>query len=100
MSNFLRFLGLARKSGNAIPGGNLTEVAIKRGSVSLVILAEDASDGTKKKFQAMAANQGVEIRTVSCRDDLGQAIGKGQITVIGISDENMSEKLKELCIVM
>lgn len=100
MSNFLKFLGLTRKSGNVIAGGNLTEVALKKGKLSLVILAADASEGTKKKFRAMAESHGVEVLEISTVDDLGQAIGKGQISVIGIADGRMSKKLKELCSAM
>ncbi len=100
MSNFLKFLGLTRKSGNVIAGGNLTETAIKKGRLSLIILAGDASEGTKKKFRDMAEHHEVEILETSTVDDLGQAIGKGQISVIGIADGKMSKKLKELCIAM
>ncbi len=100
MNSFLKFLGLTRKSGNVIAGGNLTEVALRKGKLSLVILAEDASEGTKKKFRAMAETHGVELLEISSVDDLGQAIGKGPISVIGIADRRMSRKLKELCIAM
>ena len=100
MNKFLSFLGLTRKSGNLIAGGNLAEAAIKRGKVCLLLLAQDASDGTKKRFTNMSRSFNVEILEVSTKDDLGSAIGKGQISVIGVTDQRMSKKLKELWIAM
>ena len=100
MNKFLSFLGLTRKSGHLIAGGNLVEAAIKRGKVCLLLLAQDASDGTKKSFRDMSRSFHVEILEVSTKDDLGSAIGKGQISVIGITDQRMSKKLKELWIAM
>lgn len=100
MNKFLSFLGLTRKSGNLIAGGNLAEAAIKRGKVCLLLLAQDASDGTKKSFRDMSRSFNVEILEVSTKDDLGSAIGKGQISVIGVTDQIMSKKLKELWIAM
>lgn len=97
---FLKFLGLTRKSGNLIAGANLSETALKRGKLSLLILAQDASDGTKKSFLAMAKFHNVEVIEVATMDELGYAIGKGQISVIGVTDRRMSEKLKELCFAM
>lgn len=97
---FLKFLGLTRKSGNLIAGANLSETALKRGKLSLIILAADASDGTKHKFQAMAEFNKVEIIETATMDELGYAIGKGQISVIGVTDQRMSKKLKELCLAM
>lgn len=100
MNRFLSFLGLTRKSGHLVAGGNIAEAAMKKGQVRLLIMAKDASEGTKKKFYAMAAYRGVEIIEASEMFELGSAIGKGQISVIGITDPKMSEKLKELCSAM
>ena len=44
-------LGLAMKSGNVASGEFMTEKAIRSGTAKLVIVAEDASDNTKKKFR-------------------------------------------------
>lgn len=100
MNKFLNFLGLTRKSGSLAAGGYLAETALKRGKVSLLLLAEDASEGTKKKFRDMARHFNVDLLEVSTMDELGSAIGKGQTSVIGVTDPGMSKKLKELCIAM
>lgn len=100
MDKFLRFLGLTQKAGHIVAGGNLTEVALKKGKLALVIISQDAAEGTRDKFQAMAKSHGVEVLIAATTDELGQAIGKGQISVLGIADRRMSEQLKELCIAM
>lgn len=96
MNKFFGFLGLVRKSGRVIAGGNLTEKALSSKKLSLVILATDASFGTKKKFKDGCAHKGVEVIEVATMDELGSAIGKGPTSVIGISEEKMANKLKEL----
>lgn len=97
MNKFLNFLGLTRKSGSITAGGNLTETAVKHGKVRLLILASDASEGTSKKFRSMAESFGVELIEAGVMDELGSAIGKGPISVLGVTDDRMSKKLKELC---
>ena len=44
-------LGLAMKAGKVVSGEFMTEKAIRDGMASLVIVAEDASANTKKKFK-------------------------------------------------
>ena len=45
------YLGLAKKAGKVRSGEFQTEEAVKKKLACLVILAADASDNTKKKFQ-------------------------------------------------
>ena len=49
----LSMLGLATRSRNVVSGGFATEEAVKRGKAYLVIIAEDASDNTRKKYSNM-----------------------------------------------
>ena len=46
-------IGLATKAGKTAGGEFLTEREVKSGRAALVIVAEDASENTKKKFQNM-----------------------------------------------
>ena len=47
----LSYLGLATKAGKIQSGEFSTEKSVKCGKAALVIVAEDASDNTKKKFK-------------------------------------------------
>ena len=49
----LSMLGLAARSRNVVSGGFATEEAVKSGKAYLVIIAEDASDNTRKKYSNM-----------------------------------------------
>lgn len=93
---FLGFLGLTRKSGNLILGGNLVEAAIKRNKIKLLIVALDASDNTNKKFRNYSISHEIELISLSTMEELGLAVGKSDIAVIGIQDIKMAKKLKEL----
>ena len=46
----LSMLGLATRSRNVVSGGFATEEAVKSGKAYLVIIAEDASDNTRKNI--------------------------------------------------
>ena len=49
----LNLIGLAQKAGKVVSGEFMTEKAVKTGEAALVILAEDASENTQKKFRNM-----------------------------------------------
>ena len=55
-------IGLARRAGKVSDGGLSAENAVKQGKAFLIILAEDASGNTGKKFENMAAWHEVPIR--------------------------------------
>ncbi len=99
-SKFLNFLGLARRSGNLILGGNLNENAVKRRNLKLLIIASDASSNTEKKFTDMCTYSSVPFITGAGKEEMGLSLGKGEISVIGVKDPNMAEKLKELAMEM
>ena len=50
-SKVLSMLGLAAKAGKVASGEFSTEKEVKSGNACLVIVAEDASDNTKKLFR-------------------------------------------------
>ena len=49
----LSLIGLATKAGRCVSGEFMTERETKCGRATLVIVAEDSSDNTKKKFRDM-----------------------------------------------
>ena len=53
MNKTLSLVSLATKAGQTKSGEFMTEKAVKEGTAYLVIVAGDASDNTKKKFQNM-----------------------------------------------
>ena len=49
----MSYLGLATRAGKVQSGEFSTEKSVKSGRAALVMVAEDASDNTKKKFTNM-----------------------------------------------
>ena len=87
----LALIGLAQKAGKVASGEFMTEREVKRGAAALVIVASDASDNTKKKFQNMCDYYHVPIFFYSDKDNLGHAIGKEFRASLAILDEGFSK---------
>lgn len=87
----LALIGLAQKAGKVASGEFMTEREVKRGKATLVIVADDASDNTKKKFQNMCDFYKVPIYFYSDKDNLGHAIGKEFRASLAILDEGFTK---------
>jgi ribosomal protein L7Ae-like RNA K-turn-binding protein len=88
-------IGLASKAGKLVSGEDAVRNSIRSGKVKLTILAEDASDNTKKRFTNSAAFYKIALVTWGLKEDIGNSIGKSQRSVIGITDENFSKSIRE-----
>ena len=73
----LNLIGLAMKAGKAVSGEFSVEKCIKSGKAKLLIMAEDASDNSKKKFTDKCNYYNVPVIIYSTKEDLGRALGKG-----------------------
>ena len=69
----LSLISLATKAGRCASGEFLTESETKSGRAGLVVVAEDASENTKKKFRDMCEFYDVPIIFYSDKDTLGHA---------------------------
>ena len=54
----LNLLGLAEKAGKLASGEFQTETAVKKGRAYLAVIAEDASENTRKKFRVCSLTEG------------------------------------------
>ena len=82
-SKVLSMLGLAAKAGKVASGEFSTEKEVKSGNACLVIVAEDASDNTKKLFRNMCKYYEVPMEIFATKEELGQWIGKAYRASIG-----------------
>jgi ribosomal protein L7Ae-like RNA K-turn-binding protein len=94
-NKFLTLLGFAMKSGNIITGESLCELNVKKHKISLLIISEDASDNTKKKFTNLCEHHGVKYIVGYKREDLSQAIGKFNRPVVGVANKQFTRSLIE-----
>jgi len=86
-------LGLAMKAGNVVSGEFMTEKAIRDGSARLVIVAEDASDNTKKKFSDSCKFYKVAYAEFGDKDMLGNAIGKQFRASLAVTDKGFATSI-------
>ena len=91
-------LSLATKAGKMESGGFATEKAVKSGKAFLVLVAEDASQNTKKMFQNMCVFYEVPFVIFGVGDELGHAIGREFRVSMAVTDEGFARMIKkQLC---
>ncbi len=91
----LSLLSLAQKAGKITSGEFSTEKSVKSGKAFLVIVADDASDNTKKKFSNMCEYYEVPIYFFSDKENLGHHIGKEFRASLSVNDEGFAKSLKK-----
>jgi ribosomal protein L7Ae-like RNA K-turn-binding protein len=90
------FLGLAMKAGRVVSGEETCERTLKTGKVSLVIVSDDASDNTKKRFRDMCSYRNVDIRFFGVKEMLGKFTGKAVRSVVAITERGFAAHLMEM----
>lgn len=88
-------LGLAARSRNVVSGEFSTEKAVKEGKARLVLVAEDASDNTKKLFSNKCSYYKVPVYFVGTKDELGHAMGKESRASLAITDPGFAKAMME-----
>ena len=88
-------IGLSAKAGKASSGEFAVEKAVKSGSAYLVIVAEDASDNTRKKFGDMCKYYETPIMFFGTKEELGKVLGKEYRASLAILDENFAKGIEE-----
>jgi len=89
-------LGLATKAGKTVSGELPTEKAIKEEKAKLVLIAEDASDNTKKHFFDMCNYRSIPAYVFGEKDALGHALGKGMRSSMAVVDQGFANSIKKL----
>jgi len=90
---FLQFLGIVKKSGNLVEGYNKCEEIIKSKKLFLLIISNNCSNNTKEKFIRLCTNSFLPYVEVYTSEELGAAIGRAEINILGITNNNMSDNL-------
>ena len=89
-------LGLARRAGKIAGGQFQSENAVKSGKAELVILAEDASDNTKKHFRDMCDYRKIRIISMGNKETLGACVGCELRSVIAVTDASFAEAVLKI----
>lgn len=91
----LPLLGLAKKAGKIASGEFSTEAAVKSGKAHLVLVSEEASENTKKKFHNMCAHYEVPICFYGKKEELGKCIGQEFRASLAVTDPGFAENVKK-----
>lgn len=91
----LSMIGLAMKAGKIVSGEFQTEKSVKTGKAFLVLVAADASDNTRKKFQNMCSFYEVPLFFVEDKENLGGAIGRQYRASLAVQDENFASAIQK-----
>ena len=92
-NRILSLLGIAMKGRNLLSGEFQTLEAVKKGSAMLVIIAEDASDRTRKLFTDKCSFYHVPVVVFGTRQELGRAIGKDLRSSLGVCDAGLADAI-------
>lgn len=97
MNNKLKSMfSLCKRSGNMLSGDMQVTKALSGKKAKLIIVATDVSDNTKENFKNKSAYYGVPYIEFGFRDEISALIGTNNKTVFCVTDENFSNKIKEL----
>ncbi len=90
-----QMLGLATCA-RKVATGETVLTKIRNNEASLVIIANDASDNTKKKLVDKCTFYNVEYRFFGDIDTISRATGKNNRVALAILDRGFSKKIKEI----
>lgn len=91
----LSLIGLATKAGKVASGEFSTEKQVKSGRAMLVIVAEDASDNTKKMFNNMCTYYKVPLYFFGAKAELGHAMGKEIRASLALLDDGFAKAIEK-----
>ncbi len=92
----LSLLGLAARGRNVASGESQTLNAVKNGKAMLVLVAEDASDNTRKLFADKCGFYRVPFYLYGSKASLGQAIGKDLRSSVAVINAGLAEGIRKL----
>lgn len=89
----LSLISIAKKAGKIAAGEFQTENAVRSGKAGLVIISEEASDNTKKKFRNMCTFYKVPVFYYGSKEQLGAAIGCEFRASLAVTDAGLSDSI-------
>ena len=91
----LSLLGLAKKAGKLKGGEYCVETEVKKGRAKLVIVAEDASDNTKKSYTDMCSFRKVPVIFYGNKETIGKCIGCEERAAVVLTDEGFANAVNK-----
>ncbi|MCR5175731.1 MAG: ribosomal L7Ae/L30e/S12e/Gadd45 family protein [Anaerovibrio sp.] len=92
----LNLLSMAQRANKVVSGDFAVVKAADGGKARLILVADDAAEETKKKYQRMAENAGIKLYYLTDKEELGHCIGKEFRAVAAILDKGFADALTKL----
>ena len=86
----LNLLGLAARAGKIASGEFSVDKALNGKKAALIVLAEDASENTRKHFTDKAVFHQIDMIVLSTKDELGHAVGRGSRSCLSVNDSGFA----------
>lgn len=93
MDKVLGLLGISAKAGKLVSGTDIVLEKMKKNQIKLVIVADNASDKTKKEMRFKCNQNNVPIVIWGDIDTNSKAIGKNNKAIIGILDKGLADSI-------
>lgn len=87
---YLALLGLAQKAGKIVTGDMAVQAALAHKRVKLLLIAADASAGSKAKFRQLADRAPANCVECATKAALGASLGKGPRAAVAILDQGLA----------
>ena len=92
----LGLIGLAARARKICFGTDSVLTKIRKKKVYLILIAGDASDRTKEKFEKLAKEYNIPIIIYGNIEEISKSIGKNNKAVIGIEDCNFANEIQKI----
>lgn len=89
-NNIYSFIGLIHKAGKLSSGDDTVEISIKKDKSKFLIIAEDSSENTKKRFVNSAKFHKLPFVYFGSKADLGASLGKSERSILSINDDGFA----------
>jgi ribosomal protein L7Ae-like RNA K-turn-binding protein len=92
----LRLVGLGVRSRGVVVGVEQVREAVKKGHVTLALVASDASQHSVAKVVPLLEAKRVEVLREVSSTDLGQAVGREQTAAVAVVDRELARGIRAL----
>ena len=93
MDKFLNFLGLVKRSGNLLEGYNKCEEILGKKKIYLFVFSSDISERSRERFLRYSEQYKIPYIDGISKEELGYSIGRTEINILAVLDQNMAKKL-------
>ena len=96
MNKVYGMLGISAKAGKIIAGTDVVIENMKKKKIHMVIVAEDASEKTKKEMMFKCNQYNVKVVFFGNIETNSKSIGKSNKAIIGIIDKGLADSIQKL----